>query len=105
MDDEAVVDQLTVVRGIGRWTVQMLLIFRLGRPDVLAVDDYGVRKGFSHRLRQAQAAGPDGPREARRPLGPLPHRRQLVLLAGGGAGSDRLEAEALIRRTVPRMSN
>jgi methylated-DNA-[protein]-cysteine S-methyltransferase len=47
MDDEQVVDKLTVVRGIGRWTVQMLLIFRLGRPDVLAVDDYGVRKGYS----------------------------------------------------------
>ncbi len=40
------------MRGIGRWTVEMLLIFRLGRPDVLAVDDYGVRKGFAkmHRL-------------------------------------------------------
>ena len=35
------------VRGIGRWTVEMLLIFRLGRPDVLPVDDYGVRKGFA----------------------------------------------------------
>jgi 3-methyladenine DNA glycosylase/8-oxoguanine DNA glycosylase len=35
------------VRGIGRWTVEMLLIFRLGRPDVLPLDDYGVRKGFS----------------------------------------------------------
>jgi DNA-3-methyladenine glycosylase II len=35
------------VRGIGRWTVEMLLIFRLGRPDVLPVSDYGVRKGFA----------------------------------------------------------
>ncbi len=47
MDDEAIIERLTEVRGIGRWTVQMLLIFRLGRPDVLAVDDYGVRKGYS----------------------------------------------------------
>ena len=38
---------VTWVRGIGRWTVEMLLIFRLGRPDVLPVDDYGVRKGFA----------------------------------------------------------
>ena len=40
------------MRGIGRWTVEMLLIFRLGRPDVLAVDDYGIRKGFAkiHRM-------------------------------------------------------
>ena len=47
MDDQAIVDKLTEVRGIGRWTVEMLLMFRLGRPDVLPVDDYGVRKGFA----------------------------------------------------------
>ena len=52
MSDDALVEHLTSVRGIGRWTVEMLLIFRLGRPDVLAVDDYGVRKGYAkmHRL-------------------------------------------------------
>ncbi len=53
MDDAAIVERLTTVRGIGRWTVQMLLIFRLGRPDVLPVDDYGVRKGFALTLRKA----------------------------------------------------
>ena len=47
MDDDAIVEHLTEIRGIGRWTVEMLLIFRLGRPDVLPVHDYGVRKGFS----------------------------------------------------------
>jgi methylated-DNA-[protein]-cysteine S-methyltransferase len=47
MDNEAIVERLTVVRGIGRWTVEMLLMFRLGRPDVLPVDDYGIRKGFA----------------------------------------------------------
>jgi DNA-3-methyladenine glycosylase II len=47
MSDEAIVEHLTQVRGIGVWTVQMLLIFRLGRPDVLPVSDYGVRKGFA----------------------------------------------------------
>jgi O-6-methylguanine DNA methyltransferase len=47
LSDEAIIERLTEVRGIGRWTVEMLLIFRLGRPDVLPVDDYGVRKGFS----------------------------------------------------------
>ena len=46
LDDEAIVEQLTEVRGIGRWTVEMLLIFQLGRPDVLPVDDFGVRNGF-----------------------------------------------------------
>ena len=51
MDDEALVERLTAVRGIGRWTVEMLLMFRLGRPDVLPVDDYGIRKGFAIALR------------------------------------------------------
>jgi DNA-3-methyladenine glycosylase II len=47
MTNEAIIEHLTQVRGIGRWTVEMLLIFRLGRPDVLPVSDYGVRKGFA----------------------------------------------------------
>ena len=47
MADDAIVERLTEVRGIGRWTVEMLLIFRLGRPDVLPADDYGIRKGFA----------------------------------------------------------
>ena len=47
MADETIVERLSEVRGIGRWTAEMLLIFRLGRPDVLPVDDYGVRKGFA----------------------------------------------------------
>ena len=47
MKDEQIVDHLTTVRGIGPWTVEMLLIFRMGRPDVLPATDYGVRKGFA----------------------------------------------------------
>ncbi len=47
MDDEEIMAHLTLVRGIGVWTVEMLLIFRLGRPNVLPVGDYGVRKGFA----------------------------------------------------------
>lgn len=47
MSDEAIIEHLTQVRGIGRWTVEMMLIFRLGRPDVLPTGDYGVRKGFA----------------------------------------------------------
>lgn len=46
LPDEAIVARLTEVRGVGRWTVEMLLIFQLGRPDVLPVDDFGVRNGF-----------------------------------------------------------
>jgi DNA-3-methyladenine glycosylase II len=47
MSDADIVERLTEVRGIGSWTVEMLLIFRLGRPDVLPVTDYGVRKGYA----------------------------------------------------------
>ncbi|HEY8072648.1 MAG TPA: methylated-DNA--[protein]-cysteine S-methyltransferase [Labilithrix sp.] len=55
MDDEAIVERLTNVRGIGRWTVEMLLIFRLGRPDVLPVADYGIRKGFAQIFARGRA--------------------------------------------------
>jgi 3-methyladenine DNA glycosylase/8-oxoguanine DNA glycosylase len=47
MSDDEIVARLTTVRGIGRWTVEMLLLFDLGRPDVWPVGDYGVRKGFA----------------------------------------------------------
>lgn len=46
LGDEAIIERLTVVRGIGRWTAEMLLIFQLGRPDVLPIDDFGLRNGF-----------------------------------------------------------
>jgi DNA-3-methyladenine glycosylase II len=45
MENDAIVEALVPVRGIGRWTVEMMLMFRLGRPDVLPVDDLGIRKG------------------------------------------------------------
>ena len=46
LEDDDIVERITQVRGIGRWTVEMLLIFHLGRPDVWPVDDFGIRKGF-----------------------------------------------------------
>jgi len=52
LDNEAIIEKLTQVRGIGRWTVEMLLIFRLGRPDVLPLDDFGVRKGFGYAFKK-----------------------------------------------------
>ena len=45
LHDAQLIERLTAVRGIGQWTVEMMLIFRLGRPDVLPVDDLGIRKG------------------------------------------------------------
>jgi DNA-3-methyladenine glycosylase II len=47
LSDEELVERLVTVRGIGAWTVEMFLIFRLGRPDVLPIHDYGVQKGFA----------------------------------------------------------
>ncbi len=46
LDDAEIIERLTTIRGVGQWTVEMLLIFKLGRMDVLPVDDFGVRKGF-----------------------------------------------------------
>ena len=83
MSDDAIVERLTVVRGIGRWTVEMFLIFRLGRPDVLPVDDYGVRR-VRARVRPGNA-GPEGARSARSAVGALPNCRQLVPVACAGA--------------------
>jgi 3-methyladenine DNA glycosylase/8-oxoguanine DNA glycosylase len=54
LDDETIIERLTTVRGVGRWTAEMLLIFRLGRPDVLPVDDFGVRKGFGLTFRKKE---------------------------------------------------
>ncbi len=45
MHQDAIVEAIVPIRGIGRWTVEMMLMFRLGRPDVLPVDDLGIRKG------------------------------------------------------------
>jgi DNA-3-methyladenine glycosylase II len=53
LSDLEIIERLTEVRGIGRWTVEMMLMFQLQRPDVLPVDDFGVRNGFrlAYRLR------------------------------------------------------
>jgi len=58
MADEMIIERLSEVRGIGRWTAEMLLIFRLGRPDVLPMDDYGVRKGFAIAFDKSELPSP-----------------------------------------------
>ena len=57
-DDEAIIERLIEVRGVGRWTVEMLLIFQLGRPDVLPVDDFGLRNGFRIAYKKATVPTP-----------------------------------------------
>jgi len=58
MEDEEIIARLTTVRGIGRWTVEMLLLFDLGRLDVWPVDDYGVRKGYARTFRKRKVPKP-----------------------------------------------
>ena len=58
MSDLEIVERLTTIRGVGPWTVEMLLIFSLGRPDVLPATDYGVRKGFALTYRMRELPSP-----------------------------------------------
>ena len=58
MDNDAIIAALVPVRGIGRWTVEMMLMFRLGRADVLPVDDLGIRKGAQEVDRRAEMLAP-----------------------------------------------
>jgi DNA-3-methyladenine glycosylase II len=58
MDNDAIIATLVPVRGIGRWTVEMMLMFRLGRADVLPVDDLGIRKGAQKVDRRAEMLAP-----------------------------------------------
>jgi DNA-3-methyladenine glycosylase II len=58
MSDEEIIARLTKVRGIGRWTAEMLLLFDLGRLDVWPVDDYGVRKGYAKTFRKKELPKP-----------------------------------------------
>jgi hypothetical protein len=54
-----IIARLTQIKGVGRWTVEMLLIFSLGRPDVLPVDDYGIRQGFAIAYRKRKLPEPE----------------------------------------------
>jgi 3-methyladenine DNA glycosylase/8-oxoguanine DNA glycosylase len=47
LDDDSLIERLVAVRGIGRWSAEMFLMFRLGRPDVLPIDDYSLRKAYA----------------------------------------------------------
>ena len=58
LTDTEIIERLTTIRGVGQWTVEMLLIFNLGRRDVLPVNDYGVRKGFAVTFRKKDLPKP-----------------------------------------------
>ncbi len=59
LSDAELLDRFTQIKGIGRWTVEMLLIFNLGRPDILPVHDLGVRKGFQYAYRKRKLPAPE----------------------------------------------
>jgi DNA-3-methyladenine glycosylase II len=59
MSDDEIILRLTQIKGVGRWTVEMLLIFTLGRPDILPVDDFGVRNGFAITYRKRKLPDAD----------------------------------------------
>ena len=89
MEDDAVIEALTEVKGIGVWTAQMFLMFRLGRPDILPVLDLGIRNAIrrAYRLRKE----PDGQAHARarEAVGAVPLRRLVVSLAESRAPAAR----------------
>lgn len=60
LDDQELIEKLITIRGIGTWTVQMLLIFNLGRPDVMPHTDYGIRKGFTLSFPRSGTRAKDG---------------------------------------------
>lgn len=57
MDDEAIIALLGSIKGVGKWTVQMILIFTLGRPDVFPLDDFGIQQGMIRLFQLQEAAG------------------------------------------------
>ncbi|WP_370681801.1 DNA-3-methyladenine glycosylase [Comamonas sp. GB3 AK4-5] len=63
MDDEAIITELTAIRGIGRWTAEMFLVFYLQRPNVLALDDAGLLKGISENYFSGEAVSRSDVRE------------------------------------------
>jgi DNA-3-methyladenine glycosylase II len=70
LDDEAVIQRVSAVKGIGRWTGEMFLIFSLGRPDVLPVDDLGVRRGMQIAYGLPDLPKPDEMRQIAEPWRP-----------------------------------
>ncbi len=81
LSDEALIERLVPLRGVGRWTVEMLLIFTLGRPDILPVDDFGVREGYRVAAGLDEQPKPRALAEIGQAWAPLSHHRRLVFLA------------------------
>lgn len=96
MADAAIIERLTAIRGIGRWTVEMMLMFQLGRPDVLPVDDLGVRKGAQRLDRLDEMPTPRGLAERGEAWGPYRTLAGLYLWRIADAGAP---ARPAVRRS------
>ena len=95
LSDERVIEALTVVKGIGRWTAEMYLMFRLGRADVLPVDDLGIRSAMRRAYGMRGLPKKERMRRTASPLAPVPLDRVLLPVEEPGAA----EAAA---RAAPR---
>ena len=84
LTDEEIITRLTQIKGVGRWTVEMLLIFSLGRPDVLPVDDFGIRTGFGIAFRKRRLPSPEQVRRHGERWKPYRSTASWVPMAGGG---------------------
>ena len=71
MDDEAIIEELVQVKGIGRWTVEMFLIFHMKRPDVLPVDDLGLRRAMERHYNDGESLTRDEMRAIGKPWSPF----------------------------------
>ena len=90
LPDEEIIERLTAVRGVGRWTVEMLLIFQLGRKDVLPVDDFGVRNGFRIAYKKREMPKPKALLAFGEKLASARHDGGVVSLARGGRGEEKV---------------
>ncbi|GIV59845.1 MAG: hypothetical protein KatS3mg043_0934 [Rhodothermaceae bacterium] len=100
MDDEAIIARLTRVRGVGRWTVEMFLLFRLGRPDVLPATDLGIRRGFMRTYRLDNLPEPPSHPRPRNPMATVPQRRQLVPVCAPSTGPHRSDDRQISTRNA-----
>jgi DNA-3-methyladenine glycosylase II len=86
LDDEEVIERLTTIKGVGRWTAEMFLMFTLGRPDVFAVDDLGIRHAAEALLNGGLPLTPEGLLEIAEPWRPYRTAASLYLWRAHGAG-------------------
>jgi DNA-3-methyladenine glycosylase II len=105
MDDEAIIAELVAIRGIGRWTAEMFLIFHLMRPNVLPLDDLGLLKGISLNYFSGEPVSRSEAREVAAAWAPF--RRWRLGIFGAASTrcpsrTDRIQPSALLRTAGPQ---